>query len=475
MSVSAKIKHYLDKHRLSYHILSHDRTVTLHDAAKVLQISPVAFARAVVLEDTSGYLMAVLPLDRKIDFGLLYKLVQRKMSIAPRVKVDKLFSDCEPGSHPPLGDPYTIPSIIDESLLHAKTIYFEPGSHTAIVQMGQNDFHYLTSNAVWGNFSVPISHPNEPACHFVPQQELTDALIRLHNPCLDRLAEHIKVPDLSPMAIQWMTLSQDPQVSSTAVLSLLKADSFALQSIEMFSSICAGKESALSLEAQIDQVFLGSVVWQSVAALATALHRMKIFHIQTKGSLGAKQLWLQSFLGTAAALYSTQQDPSCFAVSQSDLLLGACLHNLGFWMVGHCYHPEYALLNKMFLVNPNAPIVNLEQRLLGLGRAQKIIGCGHARIGGWLMQKWGFSDAVVTMISEHHTTDYQGTFLPALTLVQGLDFELKRLRIGDGSVAGFSWPLYPSFDQLATDLPVWLEDRVALAEAFVDILISKIA
>ncbi len=473
MSVSAKIKHYLDKHRLSYHILSHHRTVTLHDAAEVLQISPLAFARAVILEDQAGFLMAVLPLDRKIDFNLLYKLVQRKMSIAPRVKVDKLFSDCEPGSHPPLGDPYTIPSIVDESLLNAKTIYFEPGSHTAIVQIGQNDFHYLTSNAVWGNFSVPISHPNEPACHFVPQQELTDALIRLHNPCLDILTEHMKVPELCSLTKQWLALSQQPHISAEAVLPLLKADAFALQGIEMCLSLFAGKESALPLEAQVQQVFAETTLWQSVAAIAAALHSMQTLHIQTKGPLGAKQLWLQSMLATAAALYSTKQEATRFHVSQADLLLGVCLHNLGFWMVGHCYHPEYALLNKMFLVNPNAPIVNLEKRLLGLGRAQKIIGCGHARIGAWLVQKWGCSDAVIAMLSEHHTEDYRGEFVAAVTLTQGLDFELKRLRIGDGSVTGFSWPMYPPFDQLSTDLPAWLEDRVALAEVFVDILLSK--
>lgn len=474
MSVSAKIKHYLDKHRLSYHILSHDRTVTLHDAAEVLQISPLAFARAVILEDQVGFLMAVLPLDRKIDFNLLYKLVQRKMSIAPRVKVDKLFSDCEPGSHPPLGDPYTIPSIVDESLLNAKTIYFEPGSHTAIIQMGQNDFHYLTSNAVWGSFSVPLSHPNEPACHFVPQQELTDALIRLHNPCLDILAEHMNVPELCALTKQWCALSQQPQLSATDVLPLLQADAFASEGLEMCLSVFLGKESTLPLEAQVHQVFSETTMWQSIAAIATGLHSLKTFHIQTKGPLGARQLWLQALLMTAAVLHSTQTEPDCFQVSQADLLLGVCLHNLGFWMVGHCYHPEYALLNKMFLVNPNAPIVNLEKRLLGLGRAQKIIGCGHARIGAWLVQKWGFGEAVTAILSEHHNQDYRGEFAAAVTLTQGLDFELKQLRIGDGSVAGFSWPLYPPFDHLLSELPAWLETRVSLAEVFVDIRLTKV-
>lgn len=135
MALAAKVKHFLDAHRISYRILQHPRTANLSQAAKALGIDPQQVIQAILLKDKTRVELAVLPLGYQIDLMQLFRQTGRLFGILSCKDSDKFFTDCEPGSRPPLGKPYGVPLLLDKKLAKLQNIYFEAGSHTALIQI----------------------------------------------------------------------------------------------------------------------------------------------------------------------------------------------------------------------------------------------------------------------------------------------------------------------------------------------------
>ena len=85
--------------------------------------------------------------------------------------------------------------------------------------------------------------------------------------------------------------------------------------------------------------------------------------------------------------------------------------------------PEFYLLNRVADANPDVPITQVENRLLGIG---------HNHIGAWLMRSWQMPDEIVTTVREHHNEIHRGDHSPYVHLMIVVDCLLKSHGIGDG-------------------------------------------
>lgn len=146
MTIAARLKQFLNAHHIGYHILCHARTMDLHEAIEDLHIPAYQCAHSVGLIDEKGIMIAVIPLDSRLDLTLLNKQLRRHFKIAPRLTLDKLFYDCEPGSHPALAEPYGVSMVVDKALMSCQDIYISPGSHSSLLKINKEDFCYLTAN-----------------------------------------------------------------------------------------------------------------------------------------------------------------------------------------------------------------------------------------------------------------------------------------------------------------------------------------
>ena len=149
MDLAISIKRFLDQQATDFELIRHKKTATLTEAAKAIGIHPSEIARAVILKDTQGFLMAVLPADRLINFNHIEKQLGRNLEPAPIEDVLELMKDCEPGAIPPIGLPYELDVLIDNSIKAKPTIYIEPGSHTSLLKMPLESFGALHSGAAW--------------------------------------------------------------------------------------------------------------------------------------------------------------------------------------------------------------------------------------------------------------------------------------------------------------------------------------
>ena len=154
MAIAMTVSNYLAEHGADYDILSHPHTSTSVESAEVSHVPGTRLAKSVVLHDDQGYLMVVVPSNRKVDLGELHRQMKRNLGLASESELGNLFLDCEVGALPALGPAYGIETVVDDSLAEQSDIYFEAGDHEQLIHVTSETFSNLLGESVWrGRFS----------------------------------------------------------------------------------------------------------------------------------------------------------------------------------------------------------------------------------------------------------------------------------------------------------------------------------
>lgn len=156
MTMAATVQRYLDDRHVSYDLITHARTGSSMRTASVASISPHRLAKAVILEDEEGLLMAVLPANRHVRLGALRRQLGRDIGLATEPALGTRFADCELGAVPPMGEAYGMRTIVDDELEEEPEIYLEAGDHEALVRLSRDDFARLMQTAEHGHFCNPV-------------------------------------------------------------------------------------------------------------------------------------------------------------------------------------------------------------------------------------------------------------------------------------------------------------------------------
>ena len=156
MAIAITLQEYLDKSGIDYDVLPHALTETSIDTAQTTHIPPEQIAKSVILEDEDGYLMAVIPASHHIELGQLSRQLERRLGLATEDELAGLFSDCDLGAIPPIGEAYHMDVVMDDSLERCPDVYFEAGDHTDLVHVRGPAFQQLMQHANHGHFCRPI-------------------------------------------------------------------------------------------------------------------------------------------------------------------------------------------------------------------------------------------------------------------------------------------------------------------------------
>lgn len=148
MSIAKTVSYALALTRVDHEILRHQHSKSSLAAARTAHIDPRSLAKAVVLKDDIGPLLAVVQASEKLDLERLRAALRRpKLDFLPEEQLDALFYDCEKGAIPPLGPDYRVPTIVDQRLRAADDVYFEAGDHEDLVHVDQTSFRRLMRGA----------------------------------------------------------------------------------------------------------------------------------------------------------------------------------------------------------------------------------------------------------------------------------------------------------------------------------------
>ena len=163
MAVSITIQNYLKDLNIRYVPLEHEHTDTSSMTAEVAHVPVSRLVKAVMIKDQSKYMMALLPASHHLRLKELTSLLGREVELASEEEFTQLFSDCEKGAIPALGQAYGLEVIVEESLNKNDDVFFEGGDHETLVHMEARTFDDLHSGSLHGHFSHHDKHPENRA------------------------------------------------------------------------------------------------------------------------------------------------------------------------------------------------------------------------------------------------------------------------------------------------------------------------
>ncbi len=139
-SVFERIESLLKQHGVAFDVLRHEPVYTSEKAAEVRGTPLASGAKALVCKADGQFVMFVLPADRKLASKEVRRARRwRKLRFAGREEVEQL-TGLEPGSIPPFGSLFDLPTLCDERLGENETINFNAGDHSISVSMRYEDY-----------------------------------------------------------------------------------------------------------------------------------------------------------------------------------------------------------------------------------------------------------------------------------------------------------------------------------------------
>jgi Ala-tRNA(Pro) deacylase len=156
MSVAASVVRVLVDHGAVYDLVPHPKSFSSLQSADAAHVPEDHIAKGVLLKDRNGYVLAVIPASEWVDLRRVQAELGRNLNLAPETEIDRLFSDCDPGAVPPLGEAYGLQMVLDESLTSLSCIYFEGGDHEHLVRLDGDQFNALMLGVRRGHVSNAI-------------------------------------------------------------------------------------------------------------------------------------------------------------------------------------------------------------------------------------------------------------------------------------------------------------------------------
>src|SRR4030065_114449 len=102
MTIAHTVSGFLQARHVAYDVLTHPHSNSSRKVAETAQVPPERLAKAVILNDRRGFLMAVVPANRYVSLDDLQKRLGRRLSLADESRLAPGFRDCEIGrAHAP--------------------------------------------------------------------------------------------------------------------------------------------------------------------------------------------------------------------------------------------------------------------------------------------------------------------------------------------------------------------------------------
>ena len=135
-----RVESLLTQHGVVFQVLRHEPVYTSEEAARVRGTPLQSGAKALICKGDETMVMFVLPADRKLDSQAVRRSRGwRKLRFASREEVLQL-TGLTPGSIPPFGSLFGLPTYCDQRLGENEVINFNAGDHSISVSMRYADY-----------------------------------------------------------------------------------------------------------------------------------------------------------------------------------------------------------------------------------------------------------------------------------------------------------------------------------------------
>jgi HD-like signal output (HDOD) protein/prolyl-tRNA editing enzyme YbaK/EbsC (Cys-tRNA(Pro) deacylase) len=463
MSTSITVRRYLEKQDVQFSIISCPVDAQGRWQGDIGDISPFRVARAMILKDISGMIMAVLPLTHRLKLDALNRQLHRKLKPADESDYRGVFADCSPGILPALGEAYNFETVIDDSLLDQDFVYVASGNAGELVRITGQDFQLLHSNAWYGNTFSQISEQRaaEQKAEQAEQAKQQEADVEETElapmaSMRQRIERITQLPAMPMLAQKIIQLNANPYAHAEELAKLVEKDpSLSAQIVRYAQSPLYGYQGKVASVRQAISRVLG---YDMVMNISLGVAAARPFKVPTGGPLGLHAFWRDATYSAAMTQALCKVVPRDQRPQAGTAYLAGLLHNFGFLLLGHLFPKEFALLDRAVSQEPETPIVELERRL---------IGATHMEMGAWLMESWNMPQEIIVVQKEHHNLQYDGPHANYVRVVALADHLLKGLDAAEDAEneelpAGLLSSIGINSDQVAKVLERTMESREVL-------------
>ena len=142
-TVFDRLAQLLDGQGVDYEVLKHEAVYTSEEAAQVRGTPLASGAKALICKADGEFLVFVLPADRRLASRQVRRCAGfRSLRFANRDEVLQM-TGLAPGSIPPFGSLFGLPTWCDSRLAEQAVINFNAGDHSISISMKYADFERL--------------------------------------------------------------------------------------------------------------------------------------------------------------------------------------------------------------------------------------------------------------------------------------------------------------------------------------------
>ncbi|MEX0605456.1 MAG: HDOD domain-containing protein [Marinobacter sp.] len=413
MALAARLDEYLNREGVGCQTLELNPLPTFDAAVLACGQPQSQVLKATLLIDLEGVLMAVHTYDSTLDIGALNGFLERRLQPLTGKQTERLFGDCEPGFHPPIGAAYDVPVIVDETVFELASAAMACGTDHSLVVMDARALRSAFLGARKGRIVI-LGADDANGRDKITLDEVALQLQKLY-----------RLPPMPALALRILRLTSNNEATARELAELIEFDPSLTAQILRYA-----RSALFNYPGQIDSVqeavarVLG---FDRVAHIAIGIASVQAFDVPRKGMLGMDEFWRHSLY---CAFLCQQMAPRVHGDKSLAYLCGL-LHNFGLLLVGHLFPLEFEQLNTLREANPDHSMQSLEHQVFGSGNGQELLAIGHGAIGGILHKLWQLPDAVIKSAGVHQRPDYHGEHEQYVLMVQLANGLLKESGIGD--------------------------------------------
>jgi Ala-tRNA(Pro) deacylase len=152
MTIASTVKSYIEGKGVAYEVIAHPTSGSSHETAEAAHIDEGHIAKGVILQDSAGAVMVVVPGNAWVNLSAIGKELDRELVLAEEKDAAGYFPDCNPGAIPPLGPAYGMETLMDKALTSLAYVYLESGDHRSLIKIDGGALPELLSGVRRGHF-----------------------------------------------------------------------------------------------------------------------------------------------------------------------------------------------------------------------------------------------------------------------------------------------------------------------------------
>ncbi|WP_028886521.1 aminoacyl-tRNA deacylase and HDOD domain-containing protein [Teredinibacter turnerae] len=393
MSLPASIQEMLDTQKVNYNIAPMDRSG--HPLGSS-QMQNICVVQSVLLQDAHGRVQVLLPAGSLVDLESLSRHTERNFEGVNLDDVRPLLQQQQLSCVPALPRWQSMPTVVDERLVQASTLWLESGTGTNMLELSRADFQSIiaTSEVLPCALDAPVlsfDGDKEEAQILDSVKRFTQKRVK------QRLDETLELPPLPETAQRIIKLRADPNADISDLANIVEIDpSLAAQVVSWAASPYYSAPGRIK---SVHDAIVRVLGFDMVLNLALGLSLGKTVNMQVLAPQQIARYWRDAVYSAAAVegLVTSIERP--FRPGFGMAYLSGLLSNFGYLILADVFPPYFTSIERMAKANSHVPSACVEQHQLGMTGNQ---------IAAWLMDNWNMPEEVVIALRHLHNPNYQG-------------------------------------------------------------------